>query len=108
MEQYTNMVGPAGGRGAAPSEHVAEFIEQHTTTSIWPAGAEETTCTICVEDLEEGDEIRTLPCGHVYHKQCVDEWLRRSRLCCLCKRPINEHGGASSSGHGGASSSGSR
>eukprot|EP00418_Pyrodinium_bahamense_P034860 CAMPEP_0179132488 /NCGR_PEP_ID=MMETSP0796-20121207/62972_1 /TAXON_ID=73915 /ORGANISM="Pyrodinium bahamense, Strain pbaha01" /LENGTH=327 /DNA_ID=CAMNT_0020831433 /DNA_START=69 /DNA_END=1052 /DNA_ORIENTATION=- len=45
-----------------------------------------------VEDLAPGDEARTLRCGHAYHRQCVDVWLRRSRLCCLCKRPIDGQG----------------
>jgi len=66
----------------------SQFVEDHTITSVW-AGPEDTQCVICCEDLGEGEAVRTLRCGHVYHKECVDVWLRRSRLCCLCKQPID-------------------
>eukprot|EP00928_Gymnodinium_smaydae_P036677 TRINITY_DN25602_c0_g1_i2.p1 TRINITY_DN25602_c0_g1~~TRINITY_DN25602_c0_g1_i2.p1 ORF type:complete len:176 (-),score=27.11 TRINITY_DN25602_c0_g1_i2:499-1026(-) len=65
-----------------------QVIENHSTTSIW-SGAEDVQCVICCEDLVAGESIRTLPCSHVYHKECIDLWLQRSLLCCLCKMPIN-------------------
>ncbi len=42
------------------------------------------SCSICAEDYSEGEELRKLPCGHVFHKACVDPWLRdRARTCPL-------------------------
>ncbi|KER27317.1 hypothetical protein T265_05639 [Opisthorchis viverrini] len=32
-------------------------------------------CSICLEEFEENDQIVTLPCFHVYHKECVRKWL---------------------------------
>lgn len=90
LEQYTALLGPAAGAGPPPAD-AAAFIDAHTATSVW-AGPHDTVCAICVEDLAPGDEARTLRCGHAYHRQCVDHWLRRSRLCCLCKRPIDGQG----------------
>ena len=29
-------------------------------------------CMICMEDFEDGQELRTLPCLHIYHVQCID------------------------------------
>ncbi|KAJ3387954.1 hypothetical protein HDU92_001718 [Lobulomyces angularis] len=44
------------------------------------------TCVICIEEYEESDEIRTLPCKHFFHTHCIDEWLRtKSTQCPLCK-----------------------
>jgi len=65
-----------------------EMIDSHTVASTWSTGPPGAQCVICVEDLTEGETIRRLPCGHVYHQECIDLWLQRSRLCCLCKRPI--------------------
>ena len=33
-----------------------------------------------------GEACKELACGHCYHALCLDEWLRRARLCPLCKR----------------------
>merc|ERR1712146_491309 len=32
------------------------------------------TCCICIEDFAQGDEIVTLPCNHIFHKQCITPW----------------------------------
>ena len=43
-------------------------------------------CAICIETLEDDDEVRGLTCGHAFHAGCVDPWLTSRRACCpLCK-----------------------
>ena len=43
-------------------------------------------CAICIEGLEDEDEVRGLSCGHAFHAGCVDPWLTSRRACCpLCK-----------------------
>jgi hypothetical protein len=45
-----------------------------------------TQCMICLSEFEEGESLRRLPCTHVFHQGCIDEWLlHRSTSCCLCK-----------------------
>jgi hypothetical protein len=48
------------------------------------------TCAICLDDYEEGDRIRILPCGHAFHSsKCIDPWLlKNKRNCPICKRRI--------------------
>lgn len=44
------------------------------------------TCAICIDTIEEDDDIRGLTCGHAFHAACVDPWLTSRRACCpLCK-----------------------
>lgn len=45
-------------------------------------------CPICICDFEDDDELRKLPCGHFFHKDCVDEWFERSTVCPMCKRDV--------------------
>ena len=43
-------------------------------------------CAICIELLEDEDEVRGLTCGHCYHQTCLDPWLTQRRASCpLCK-----------------------
>lgn len=44
------------------------------------------SCAICIDTLEEEDEVRGLSCGHAFHASCIDPWLTSRRACCpLCK-----------------------
>jgi len=48
------------------------------------------TCAICLEDYDNGDEIRELPCKHWFHVECIDPWLiNKSSSCPLCKKDCN-------------------
>ena len=58
-------------------------------------------CAICLDEYEEGEKIRVLPCEHAYHVKCIDHWLtKRKRTCPICKRKLfaKEDGDESSSG----------
>jgi len=56
-------------------------------------------CPICIVELEDGDLVKILPsCSHVYHGECVDQWLKVNNSCPLCKREV----GLLRGGEGGA------
>ena len=37
------------------------------------------TCSVCLEEVEKGQGVRTLPCLHTFHKACAEEWLKKKK-----------------------------
>eukprot|EP00656_Telonema_subtile_P030067 TRINITY_DN3309_c0_g1_i6.p2 TRINITY_DN3309_c0_g1~~TRINITY_DN3309_c0_g1_i6.p2 ORF type:complete len:142 (-),score=21.55 TRINITY_DN3309_c0_g1_i6:49-474(-) len=46
------------------------------------------TCMVCLCEKDKGETLRTLPCMHDFHKDCVDEWLMQNASCPVCKLDI--------------------
>ncbi|XP_027341043.1 NEP1-interacting protein 1-like [Abrus precatorius] len=46
----------------------------------------ESCCSICFQDFEDGEFIRILPnCGHFFHLVCIDKWLVQQGSCPMCR-----------------------
>ncbi|KAL3938261.1 MAG: hypothetical protein SGBAC_006784 [Bacillariaceae sp.] len=45
---------------------------------------EEPHCSICLCEYEEKDDLVCLPCGHVYHGDCISSWCSNHQRCPLC------------------------
>ena len=51
----------------------------------------EGSCQICFEDAAEADgrqSGRTTHCGHLYHVECLEQWLREKAECPVCRAPL--------------------
>lgn len=48
-------------------------------------------CVVCLEPYQVNDQVRVMPCGHVFHDKCICTWLLRPRPkyheCPICKTP---------------------
>lgn len=91
MTQHKNS---AGFEGALDAEQESK-TPQERARDISPRTARcetssQTTCAICLDDFTpESSIVRELPCGHIYHPECIDISLTRSSsLCPLCKKSV--------------------
>ncbi|KAI0966422.1 hypothetical protein F4678DRAFT_293388 [Xylaria arbuscula] len=65
-----------------------EDDDDHINSALDPdmMGSSGDTCAICIDTLEDDDDVRGLTCGHAFHAVCLDPWLTNRRACCpLCK-----------------------
>ena len=44
----------------------------------------QTTCSICMIDIINGDRIGDLECGHEFHIECLKSWVLWRNTCPLC------------------------
>ncbi|GLT79539.1 hypothetical protein SLA2020_510240 [Shorea laevis] len=50
--------------------------------------SEDPECCICLAKYRDKEEVRQLPCSHIFHLKCVDQWLRIISCCPLCKQEL--------------------
>ena len=54
-------------------------------TSTLPTSS--VTCALCLDEYKDGDLLRELGCSHLFHADCVDEWLLTGKSKCpICNR----------------------
>merc|ERR1712137_1414293 len=70
-------------------EETLREIERLTWPSRDVRESSQQTCMICLSDFGIGDDCRRLPCRHVFHGDCIDQWLRRCTDCPICKDNVD-------------------
>lgn len=46
-------------------------------------------CTICLEDMIENDEYFNIECKHIFHKNCLETYLKNyNHICPVCRKEI--------------------
>jgi len=56
----------------------------------------DTICIICREEMSNAannadasiQQIKKLPCDHIFHKSCLRSWFQRQQTCPTCRTPI--------------------
>ncbi|KAK9059898.1 hypothetical protein SSX86_020602 [Deinandra increscens subsp. villosa] len=73
----------SGKRGAPPAASYA--VEALPTVEV--KSTETEVCTICKDKLVNNEEeiVKQLPCGHMYHGDCIVPWLGSRNTCPVCR-----------------------
>ena len=46
-------------------------------------------CIICQYEYKLREKVKLLPCKHIFHPECIDEWLKNEKKCPFCKSEVN-------------------
>ncbi|KAK7337809.1 hypothetical protein VNO77_18396 [Canavalia gladiata] len=89
----SNNVGP---HAAARSRRALRGLEQavietfpileYSEVKIHKIGKEVLECAVCLCEFEDTETLRLIPkCDHVFHPECIDEWLASHTTCPVCR-----------------------
>lgn len=67
----------------AESNYVSSLREVPFDQSDFPEDIN--SCMICLEQLTPGEKIIVLECGHPFHKECINPWLKIHSECPNCR-----------------------
>ena len=68
-------------------DNMPNFIYQPGVSGMVPF--EERKCAWCQEEFTCGDQLSSLPsCGHVFHSDCIGDYMLRRNTCPVCRQPI--------------------
>lgn len=60
-----------------------------TATTCSAAEADGDDCSVCLAGFEAKAVVNRLPCGHLFHRACLETWLRYERATCpLCRAHV--------------------
>ncbi|XP_055901272.1 mucin-5AC-like isoform X2 [Biomphalaria glabrata] len=82
-------------RGMAPpgltnSELSQIPVVQHADASSQCESTSAYECSICLKSYRPRDEVRVLPCGHRFHRKCIDTWLKKTCSCPMCRKSTRD------------------
>ncbi|TNV85863.1 hypothetical protein FGO68_gene2314 [Halteria grandinella] len=43
------------------------------------------SCTVCCDAISLGSKGMFMPCGHIYHPDCLQPWLKEHNTCPVCR-----------------------
>jgi hypothetical protein len=48
-------------------------------------------CNVCLDTYASDRSAVKLPCGHVFHRSCIETWLAESGICPVCRQPLSSY-----------------
>lgn len=87
LPQYVSKSRPQPTAQTMPSSSSGVgYMFKQVKEMVLPVATAQVQCVICCDDCSE--TVTTLSCGHSYHSECIQTWIRRSKTCPLCRSPV--------------------
>lgn len=82
LTQFLNQMGENSGPAPAPEDRINALPTVKVTAE---QAKDNLQCAICMEDFNENDAAKRLPCSHHFHEECILRWLRLHGTCPTCR-----------------------
>ena len=46
-------------------------------------------CVICLNEINKDEKV--LDCNHVFHKECIEKWMKEKTECPICRVDVEEY-----------------
>lgn len=73
-----------------PSEYPTHINEIDIVNYTVPIENNCDKCIICFDTLEESKVCKMKNCIHIFHKECIKNWLNIKHNCPTCRTSINK------------------
>ncbi|CAM9868272.1 unnamed protein product, partial [Ectocarpus fasciculatus] len=74
-----------GGPPPVSEKSIAKYLTPIKVTADDLLEETNKECVVCLGDQMIGDPASKLPCGHLFHVGCVEQWLRLHCTCPVCR-----------------------
>ena len=52
---------------------------------------DEKSCSICLDEFVPESQLYTIPCKHLFHKACIEDWVAENYKCPVCRGEIAKY-----------------
>ncbi|CAH3138894.1 unnamed protein product [Pocillopora meandrina] len=84
----TQLLNQMDGAGPPPAD--SKKIEDLQKVEVTEESAEsDKFCAVCKEQCSKDEDVRRLPCSHIFHFGCIKPWLKMHDSCPVCRLSLS-------------------
>lgn len=87
ITQFMEQANGTSAPGPASAEAISRLPKKEADKSMMGNDGK-AECSVCMDNVDIGDEVTVLPCGHWFHGDCVGAWLKEHDTCPHCRQGI--------------------
>ena len=89
FDDYDTTITNTVNKKYSEKEEHKEIISNIQSFMFKTLNSEKTcSCIVCMCEIEENEDCKKLECGHIFHSTCIDNWLKRTLECPMCRNII--------------------